>query len=73
MEKDILWFNVSVDDVAVVENLVACAEVPKEAPDEFFGAVVVVVDVLLKGAPIAIFHDEVEIVLAGDLQFKAVD
>ena len=73
MEKDILWFNVSVDDVAVVENLVACAEVPKEAPDEFFGAVVVVVDVLLECASIAVFHDKVEIVFAGYLHFEAVD
>lgn len=34
MQKNILWFNVSVDDVAVIEDLIARTEVSEKPPNE---------------------------------------
>ena len=73
MKKNILWFNVSVYDVAIIEHLIPSAEVLEETPDELLWAVRVVVNVLLKGASIAVFHDQIKIVCTWDLHFDAVD
>lgn len=72
MEQDVLRFYVSVDDVAIVENLVSGTKIFKEAPDQFFRAVAALFDVLLECSPIAVLHDQVEVVLARDPHFYTV-
>lgn len=73
MKKNILWFNVSVYDVAIIEDLIASAEVSEETPDELLWAVRVMIDVLFEGPSIAVLHDQIKIVCTCDLHFYAVD
>lgn len=62
------------DDVSIVEHLIAIAKLLKEEPYFLFGEIVLVIeDVLLEVALIAILHDYVEIPLAGYLDLHAVD
>ena len=72
MEKNILWFNVSVYDVAIIEHLITSAEVFEETPDELLRAVRVMVDVLFEGASITVFHDQIKIVCAWDFHLYAI-
>jgi hypothetical protein len=63
MNEDIIGFDIPVNEVGVIEHLVPPRELPHEPPNQLLRAVAVVIDVVLEGAPIAVLHDEVEIVL----------
>ena len=65
LDKDILRFNIAMNDCSLVQDFIAFAELLEEKPYFLFGKVVSIVeDILLQVSLVAIFHDNVEIVFA---------
>ena len=73
MHQNIIWFDIPMDQVIVVENLVAFAELSDQFPDFHFREMLIFGDIVLKGALVAEFHDEIKIIFRGDLDSFSVD
>jgi hypothetical protein len=74
VNEDVLCFDVSVDKRVLVEDFIALAELFKEEPYFLFGnEVLVIKEILFEVPSVAILHDEVEVIFAGDLYFFVVD
>ncbi len=72
MHQNIIGFDIPVNQVIVIENLVAFAELPDQFPNFHFRKMFIFGDIVLKGALVAEFHDEVKIIFRGELNSFSV-
>lgn len=64
MNQYVLRLNISMNEIMIVENFVALAELLQEKPNFFFSYFVIgIKHILIEIAPIAVFHNQVKVVL----------
>lgn len=67
MNKNILGLDISMDKMTVVQYMIALDKLLKESPNYFFRTVMIIFNIVLKRTTIAIFHNEIKIILSNNL------
>lgn len=73
MNQDIFRFDIPMHNVAIVQNFIPLGKLFQKSPDNLIRTVMILLDIALKRASIAVFHDQIEIMLGGDLHFDTIN
>lgn len=73
MDKDVLGFDVTMQQASIIEHLIPFAELSDDVPDLLFRQQCRFLYEFFEGPLVAILHDDVEVVLALNTRFNAVD
>jgi hypothetical protein len=74
MDEDIFWFDVAMDKGMLIEDSISITKLFHKEPNFILRKdVLAIVHVFIQIPPIAKLHDDVEVLLTGDLYLLVVD